>query len=92
MTKNKVIKTTLLNIDSSYRDLYAKNICSSNGKILPLNPLYVSYNSITINYPNHNLQIGDNIVIENVIGYCKIISNEFYLIKNFKYVLIKFKI
>jgi len=88
MLKNKVIKSTLLNIDSSYRNLYAKNICSSNGKILPLNPITLSYNIITINYPNHNLLIGDNIVIQNVEGESKILINSFYLVNNFKYFII----
>jgi hypothetical protein len=32
-------KSTLLNIDSSYRNLYPKNIYKSDGKSLPLNPL-----------------------------------------------------
>ena len=86
MSKN--IKNTLLNIDSSYREKYAKNICSSDGKILPLNPIYISYNTVSINYPNHNLNIGDNIVIQNVIGDTKTLINSIYLINNFKYFVI----
>ena len=34
MPKNKVVKSTLLNIDSSYREQYAKNICSSEVKFI----------------------------------------------------------
>jgi hypothetical protein len=85
---NKIIKNTLLNIDSSYREKYAKNICSSDGKVLPLNPILISYNTISINYPNHNLNIGDNIVIQNVIGDTKTLINSIYLINNFKYFVI----
>jgi len=88
MSKNKVIKSTILNIDSSYRNLYAKNICSSNGKVLPLNPLTLSYNTVTINYPNHNLSSGDNIVIQNVEGESKTLINSFYLVNNFNYLII----
>ena len=90
MTKSKVVKSTLLNIDSSYRELYAKNICSSDGKVLPLNPLKVSYNNVTINYPNHNLSIGDNIVIQNVEGESKTLIDSYYLINNFNYLVINY--
>lgn len=90
MTKSKVIKSTLLNIDSSYRDLYAKNICSSNGKVLPSNPLSISYNTITIKYPNHNLLPNDNIVIQNVEGESKTLINSFYLVNNFNYLVINY--
>jgi len=88
MSKNKIIKSTLLNIDSSYRTLYAKNICSSNSKILPLNPLTLSNNIVTVNYPNHPFVIGDNIVIQNVEGESKNLIDSFYLVNNFKYVII----
>ena len=88
MSKTKITKSTLLNIDSSYRDLYPKNICSSDNKILPLNPISITYKTITINYPNHNLSIDDNIVIQNVEGESKTLINSFYLINNFEYYII----
>lgn len=90
MPKNKVVKSTLLNIDSSYREQYAKNICSSDVKILPINPLTISYNTVTINYPNHNLSIGDNIVIQNVEGESKTLIDCYYLINNFNYLVINY--
>ena len=90
MTKSKIVKSTLLNIDSSYRELYAKNICSSDGKVLPLNPITISYNNIIINYPNHNLLIGDNIVIQNVEGESKTLIDSYYLINNFNYLVINY--
>ena len=90
MPKNKVVKSTLLNIDSSYREQYAKNICSSDVKILPINPLTISYNMVTINYPNHNLSIGDNIVIQNVDGESKTLIDCYYLINNFNYLVINY--
>jgi len=89
MEQQKIIIETLINIDSSNRNINPKNICTSNNKYLPLNPIQImNSNLLQFNYPNHNLEVGDNITIENVIGYNKILSNEFYLIKNFKYVLI----
>ena len=85
-------KSTLLNIDSSYRNLYPKNIYKSDGKSLPLNPLNFKENSniITVNYPNHGLNNGDRIIIQNVNGIDKIVSNSFYLLNKFKYMLIIF--
>ena len=85
-------KSTLLNIDSSYRNLYPKNIYKSDGKSLPLNPLNFKENSniITVNYPNHGLNNGDRIIVQNVNGIDKIVSNSFYLLNKFKYMLIVF--
>jgi hypothetical protein len=85
-------KSTLLNIDSSYRNLYPKNIYKSDGKSLPLNPLNFKENSniITVNYPNHGLNNGDRIIVQNVNGIDKIVSNSFYLFNKFKYMLIIF--
>jgi hypothetical protein len=87
---NKIKKTTLLNIDSSHRNLYAKNIYNSDNKILPPNPLEFKINSnkININYPNHNLKIGDKIILQNVEGMTRIIGNNFFLVNNFKYLVI----
>ena len=91
MTKNKITKSTLLNIDSTYRDLYAKNICSSDGKVLPLNPINISYNTVTVNYPNHNLSLGDSIVVQNIEGEYKTLINSFYLVNNFNYLIINYR-
>ena len=90
MSKNKIVKTTLLNIDSSFRDLYPKNICKSDNKILPNNPFAFTAGSniININYPNHSLIISDNIIIQNVEGITHTLSNSFYLVNNFKYLVI----
>lgn len=88
MPKINTTKSTLLNIDSSYREQYAQNICSFDGKILPLNPLTISYNTITFNYPNHTLSTGDNIVVQNVEGESQTLINNFYLINNFEYFVI----
>ena len=88
MSKNKITKSTLLNIDSSYRNEFAKNICSFDGKVLPFNPLNLSYNTVTVNYPNHNLSLGDNIIIQNVEGESKTLINSLYLVNNFNYFII----
>ena len=90
MSKNIILKSTLLNIDSSFRNLYPKNIYASNGKILPSNPLTLTQNSniVSINYPSHSLSNGDNIIIQNVEGISNRLINSFHLVNNFKYVII----
>jgi hypothetical protein len=93
MSKNKILKSTLLNIDSSFRNLYPKNICRTDNQILPANPLILTKQSniATFNYPNHGLQVGDNIVIQNIEGITKTLINTLYLINNFKYLIIYFE-
>ena len=87
--QQKILTSTLVNIDSSFRNINPKNIYISNDKTtLPLNPLIINKNIVTFNYPNHNLQVGDNIMIQNIVGFNKIISNEIYLINNFNYAII----
>ena len=92
MSKTKIIKTSLINIDSSFRSIYPKNICSSNGQTLPSNPLTFTTNSniIKFNCPNHKLESGDNITVQNVEGTVKTVINSIYLFKNFKYAILLF--
>jgi hypothetical protein len=62
--KREDYKVSLINIDSTFRENIPKNIYSSNVTYLPQDPLTFSSNSslIRINYPNHNLSVGDNIM------------------------------
>lgn len=94
MSKNNIIqKSTMVNIDSSYRTIYPKNIYYSDCKTLSSNPLSFikGSNIVTINYPNHNFTSGDNITIQNVEGISKTIINSIYLFDNFKYAMIVFE-
>jgi len=90
MSKRTNIKTTLLNIDSAYRTTLPKNICQSNCIYLPNNPLTFTKGSNIINiyYPDHKLNTGDNITIQNVEGITKIINSSLYLLTDFKYLMI----
>jgi len=92
MKKNIITKSTLLNVDSSFRDINPKNIYQTNSMILPNNPLIFTKdsNQIKIYYPNHNFSIGDNIIIQNVVGETKILSNSFYLFAQFNYLVIDY--
>ena len=93
VNQKKIYKTTLLNIDSSTRDINPKNIFRTDTNNLPNDPLYFTKDSniIKIFYPNHNLSINDNIAILNVTGLNINLINNSYLINNFNYLLIKQK-
>ena len=90
MAQTKIIKSTLLNIDSSFRAVYPKNICYSDGVNLPSNALTFTKNStlININFPDHKLSEGDNITIQNVEGISKTIASSIYLFNDFRYAII----
>ena len=85
-----IISSTLLNIDSSFRNIKPKHIYNSNNFYLSPDPIEFIQNSniITINYPNHDFVIGDNIIIQNVTGIIKILHNALYLVNNLKYVIL----
>ena len=90
MGKNKFTIGSIVNIDSSFRNKIPKNIFKSDNKYLSVDPLSFSKGSsmVKINQPNHNLLVGDNIIIQNVEGLIKILSNSCYLINNFRYMVI----
>jgi hypothetical protein len=90
MSRNKYTISSIVNIDSSFRNKIPKNIFKSDNKYLPLNPLTFTKAStkVKINQTNHNLSVGDNIIIQNVEGTQKILANTCYLINNFRYMVI----
>lgn len=92
MSQTKITKNTLVNIDSSFRTLYPKNILTSTGQTLPENPLTFTVGSSTVkfNYPNHKLEVGDMITVQNVEGVEKTVVDSVYLIKNSKYAIFLF--
>lgn len=88
--KNVKVKTSLLNVDSIYRNINPKNITETNSIFLPNNPIRTKQGNseIVINYPNHNLNVGDLITVNNVSSYNKTLSNSLFLINNIKYLII----
>ena len=92
MTKNKIIKSTLVNIDSTFRNTIPKNIYKTDSTLLPSNPLSFvqGSNEIKIYYPNNTLEIGDSIIIQNVTGVNQILYNSFYLFSQFDYLIINY--
>jgi len=91
-TQNIFYKTQLLNIDSRYRDTIPKNIYKSNNIILPVNPIKVTRGSniIQVNYPNHNFNTSDSIIIQNVISNQKILTNCIFFFNQFQYMIINY--
>jgi len=91
--KKEEYKVSLVNIDSTFRDKNPKNIYSTNVTYLPPDPLTFSNNSsiITINYPNHNLSINDNIIIQNVQASYYVLSGGLYLFQSYSYLFINLK-
>lgn len=90
--KQEKIKMSLLNVDSTHRNIEPKNIVDSKNIFLPNNPIKTTVGSsrLKFNYPNHNFKEGDNIIIENVEGINKNLSNILYLINNLDYLLVYF--
>lgn len=88
---NYSLKVSLVNIDSKYRNLEPKNILDGNPIFLSNNPIYVSENSfeIRIYYPNHNLNVGDKIILQNIEKELLILKDSFFLFDNFNYLIIK---
>ena len=92
MSRNKLQRTTLLNIDSSTRNMNPKNIYLSNNKTLPIDPLQFTMDSniVQVNYMNHGFSIGDMIIVQNVTGISRTLMGSFYLLNNFGYITILF--
>jgi len=89
---NPAYKTELLNIDSQYRNKIPKNVYTATVGTLPINPIITTRGStlVQVNYPNHNFNIGDQIIVQNVKGSYKILNNGIYLIDKFKYMVINY--
>jgi hypothetical protein len=84
--KRTEIKNTLVNIDSSMRNIKPKNIVS-NEIVLSKNPITFTANSeiIKIAYDQDNLVQGDRVIIKNVSGYKKVVTESAWLINNLQY-------
>jgi hypothetical protein len=88
---NYELKVSLLNVDSRFRNKVPKNIIDSNSKFLENNPINVTKdsNEVKVYYKNHNLKVGDQIVIKNVRNNDIKLRNAIYLNIAFNYFFIK---
>ena len=87
---NFELKVSLINIDSRFRNLKPKNITEGNPMFLSNNPISTTENSyeVKILYPNHNFNIGDKFIIQNVNKENNIYKDNFYLVNGFRYLVI----
>jgi len=90
MNIEKKIISSLINIDSSFRELYPKHIYGSTAQKLSNNPITFVKDSdiITIKHNNHNFIKNDNIIIQNVIGDTYILNESMFLLNDVKYAVI----
>lgn len=90
MDRHNKIRSTLLNIDSSFRLSTPKNIYTSCSTFN--NNIYFTKDSnvIRVNYPNHGFSMGDTIIMQNVQGSMQILANSFYLLNGFNYMVINY--
>ena len=90
---NYDLKVSLVNIDSRYRNKIPNNIIDMNTTILPNNPLYTIQDSqiIKLNIPNHNFNVSDKIIIQNINSNKKILNNPIYFLDSFDYYIVNMK-
>lgn len=87
---NFYLKTSLVNIDSAYRNKTPQNIIEMNSNTLPINPIQTTANSsmIKLNIPNHSYVPTDKIIVQNVNTDITILNNPISLLDNYNYALI----
>jgi len=87
---NYELKTSLVNIDSLYRNKIPQNIVEMNSTILPLDPIETTQYSklIKLNILNHPYVIGDKIIVQNVTANSIILNNPISLLNNFDYFIV----
>ena len=88
----KQTKSTLFDINSANRNINPKYRYQT-GNILPHDPLTFIQDSnlITVKYPNHGFLSGDQLIVQNVISLSKTLTETFYLLNKFPYLIIIFK-
>ena len=88
---NYELKVSLLNVDSRFRNKIPKNIIDSNSQFLEKNPIYVTKdsNEVRVHFKNHNLKIGDQIILKNIKNNYIKVRNSIYLNIGFNYFLLK---
>ena len=87
---NYQYKTTLINIDSKYRNKTSSNIVSMHLYTLPPNIIETTLNSniVKIHISGHNYNMGDMIILQNVHGKKVILSNNITLLKDLNYFMV----
>ncbi len=87
---NYEYKTSFVNIDSRFRNIVPQNVIDMVPNYLPLNPIttYENEYRVRVNTGTNNFQIGDKIILENIIGKKIILNNPIYLVSNYNYYMV----
>jgi 7-cyano-7-deazaguanine synthase in queuosine biosynthesis len=87
---NYELKVSLLNVDSRFRNKIPKNIIDSESQLLEKNPIYITKdsNEVRLYYKNHNLKVGDQIILKNIKNNEIKLRNSIYLNICFNYFMI----
>lgn len=88
--KKDTITVSLQNVDSRDRNINPKNIIEKNYDKLTNNPMTTSINQniIKIYLPNHDLETGDFITINNVQSFNKDLFQSLFLMYNFNFCIL----
>jgi len=83
-------KISYINIDSRFRNIYPQNVVKMLPNYLPLNPIttYSNEYRIRVTLDNNMFNIGDKIVLQNIIRTPIILSKSVYLINNYNYYMV----
>lgn len=83
-------KISYINIDSRFRNIYPQNVVKMQPNYLPLNPIttYSNEYRIRVNLDNNMFNIGDKIVLQNIVKNPIILSKSVYLINNYNYYMV----
>lgn len=90
-TNNYDLKVSLINVDSRHRNKLPQNIINMEPDFLSSNPIQTTSGSstikLTVNY-NHNINVGDMIILQNCKSTTQILNNPIYLLFEFDYMII----
>ena len=85
-------KTSYINIDSRFRNINPQNVVKMIPNYLPTNPITTYANEyrirVSINNQNNNINVGDKIILQNVIRTPIILNTAVYLINNYNYYMV----
>jgi hypothetical protein len=84
-------KTSYINIDSRFRNINPQNVVKMISNYLPSNPIttYTDEYRVRITINNDiNINVGDKIVLQNIIRTPIILNNSVYLINNYNYYMV----
>ncbi len=87
---NYIYKESYINIDSRFRNINPQNVVEMVSNYLPSNPISTFKNEfrvrVNVNYSSFN--IGDKIILQNIIKTPIILNNPIYLINNYNYYMV----